>query len=314
MYTQARQRGLEFLLRARGDDGWWRDWDSQGGISDEWVTAYTACELAANGLDTRACAELAFERLRDRRPALDGWSYNHRVPPDADSTAWACRLAHLLHRAGEVGPAISFLHQCRRADGGLATYPSAGRVRHAMHWPRNASFRGWLAAHTCVTATAAALPEFGCRPEVFAYLLRNQEPDGHWEGYWWPDPEYATALAVEALLNYGTAAGQAAVHVAVEWARALGPTESAFALACRIRILRCHDWEACLRIRDALLELQNPDGSWPSSARIRIPPPDFLDPSSIWNWDEDRKDIYSIRRDQERIFTTASVLKALAKL
>jgi squalene-hopene/tetraprenyl-beta-curcumene cyclase len=302
-----------FLLQSSAADGCWRDWDTQAGVSDEWVTAYAACVLAA-GDDSaaRAAAERAFELLCVRRPLLDGWGYNGNVPPDADSTIWVCRLARALNRLSDVAPAVQFLERCLQPDGGVSTYASSEGVRRSMHLPPGVSFRGWLASHACVTAAAAAsLPQFGSRPEVRAYLRRAQNPDGHWEGYWWPDPEYATALAVEALRDHSDAEDTSAIEVASSWARKLPMSTSAFALACRIRILRCDDPEACRQLAAKLAELQSSDGSWSSSAQIRIPPPDFMHPESVWNWDYQRKDVYGIRLDQERVFTTATVLNAL---
>jgi hypothetical protein len=281
-------------------------------VSDEWVTAYTACVLAAgDDAAAQAAAGCALDLLCARRPLQDGWGYNGNVPPDADSTIWVCRLAGALNRHGDVAPALRFLERCRQPDGGLSTYASAEGVGRTMRWPRAASFRGWLASHACVTAAAAALPQFGSAPELHEYLRRTQHADGHWEGYWWPDPEYATALAVEALGERGGTKDTPAIAAAVAWARKLPMSTSAFALACRIRILRCADGEACRGLVAKLAELQSSDGSWPSSARIRIPPPDFMHPESIWNWDYRRKDVYGIRLDRERIFTTATVLNAL---
>ena len=183
-----------------------------------------------------------------------------------------------------------------------------------MHFPAGVSYRGWLSSHACVTAAAASLEEFGSRPEIRGYLRRTQQADGHWDGYWWPDPEYPTALAVEALRIHGTAEETSAVKAAVAWTRARSPSTSPFLLACRMRILGRDDSEACMEMASTLAALQNRDGSWPSSARIRIPPPGVMNPAAIWNWSHSRKDIYSIRRDQERIFTTSTVLNALQLL
>jgi len=109
----------------------------------------------------------------------------------------------------------------------------------------------------------------------------------------------------------GDAADTPAIEAALAWARELPMSTSAFALACRIRILRRDDPGICRELSAQLAELQCRDGSWPSSAQIRIPPPDFMHPESIWNWDYQRKDVYGIRLDQQRIFTTATVLNAL---
>jgi squalene cyclase len=294
--------------------GWWRDWDTQAGVSDEWVTAYSACALATLGDEGRARAERAFELLCSRRPARDGWAYNSHVPPDADSTVWVCRLANTLGDPTRVAPALAFLKSCLQPDGGIATYASAEGVGRSMRLAGNISFRGWLSSHACVTAAAAALPEFMTSPAVRAYLRCVQNPDGNWDGYWWPDAEYATALTVEALREHATPDDVRAIEAAVAWARARPDRSSAFTLACRIRILRIDEPRLCAELAHALLRLQNADGSWPSSARIRIPPPDVVNPASIWNWDANRKDVYGVRADHARLFTTATVLNALQLL
>jgi len=306
------ERAIEFLLRSQDDDGGWRDWKTHAGISDEWVTAYAGCALAGWPERTAHGGALrAFEFLRSRRPYSDGWAYNGGVPPDADSTVWACRLARALDRGNEAAPALAFLHGCRRPDGGLATYACADGLRRAMGFGPEATFCGWLQSHTCVTAAAAALPEFGGDSSVLTYLRRQQHADGHWEGYWWPDPEYTTALAVEALRARGDPDVLRAIAVAVAWERSRPIPAPPFLLACRFRIVCGHDSARSRELARQLHLLQQNDGSWPSSSRIRIPPPDIVQPSAIWNWDDNRTDLCSIRMDQARVFTTATVLSAL---
>jgi len=244
---------------------------------------------------------------------MDGWAFNDRVPPDADSTIWVCRLSRTLDPSTDLRPALAFLLHCQRSDGGVATYPSEEGVRRSMRLPPHVSCRGWLQSHACVTAAAAVLPELGCLTELRSYLRRAQRPDGSWQGYWWPDPDYPTALAVEALRQHGAAEDLPAIQAALAWTHAHPPRPSAFALACALRILR-DDPPRCRELADSLARLQNDDGSWPSSARIRIPPPDVLNPAAIWNWSDRRYDIYSIRPDHARLFTTATVLSALLSL
>src|SRR5260370_11459794 len=139
------EAGRRFLAGARDGCGWWRDWDTQAGVSDEWTTAYTAAVLAAGPERTaRDSARHALELLCSRRPSKDGWGYNQHVPPDADTTICVCRLARAVNRAADVAPALSFLERCLRPDGGLATYASQEGVRRSMHWKRGASFPGLL--------------------------------------------------------------------------------------------------------------------------------------------------------------------------
>jgi len=65
-----------------------------------------------------------------------------------------------------------------------------------------------------------------------------------------------------------------------------------------------------------LIEHQRPDGSWPPSARHRVPPPDIVDPEEYQSWTVDAKisGTGSIILDEQSNFTTATVLAALDKV
>ncbi len=67
------------------------------------------------------------------------------------------------------------------------------------------------------------------------------------------------------------------------------------------------------RTTEHVLHAQQPDGSWPSSARLRIPPPGVLDPEGYQNWMVNGKGGGSIISDQHRIFTTATIVTSLQK-
>ena len=75
-----------------------------------------------------------------------------------------------------------------------------GPIRFFTRVARNISFEGWCGSHSCVTAAAACLPLFKERAKGLEYLRQMQHPDGSWEAYWWSDPEYPTAFALEAII------------------------------------------------------------------------------------------------------------------
>ncbi len=309
------ERGIAYILRSRSGDGWWRDFKNNGGVSDQWVTAYVGGALAGTSdALANAAAISAYQQLASSLAGRPGWSYNDGVPPDADSTIWACRLGEALGDcSGAAANGLQFLQRCQRLNGGIATYPAANEVRKAMRLPESTRFRGWCMAHTCVTSAASGLNTFRNCPRLRDFLVRTQDPEGYWAAYWWCDPEYATALSCEALANSQSEAETQAVNNAVQWARGRGSSGTPFALGWRARILASVHDSTALDLAALLVERQLEDGSWSSSARMRIPPPYLKDPKYYWGWSEEETGIGSVRTDPARLFTTASVLAALTK-
>jgi hypothetical protein len=165
-----------------------------------------------------------------------------------------------------------------------------------------------------VTAAAAALE---LSPAPLDFLRAAQRADGSWTAHWWDDDEYATARAVEVLASDGD---EAAVARAVGWAESrVGPDgavvsalhggPSPFATALALTTLQVGDAPSDgVRARAAawLRSQQRADGSWPSSAWLRVPAPEQRDPLAC-------PDTTLHYLDDDAVFTTATVLAALAQ-
>ena len=325
-------RGVAWLLRKRKGDGTWLDFWTPAGISDEWVTAFVGCMLAATANnDARAAARETWQLLECRRFHDDGWGYHAGVPADADTTQWALQLARAAGcpEGERQSRARSFLER-HIVDGGLTTYHDAEPIRAFLGLPQSVAFDGWRAAHLCVTAAAALLPE---RSAQLAVPLRAaQRADGSWSGYWWFDDEYTTALAAESLARQGDTA---AIGAACRWAAArvedfLGGRSgrSAFALAWLLRTIALAAETRPLidPLSSAIERMQEDDGSWPAGAVLRIPPPFVRNPSTVESWERwfglgaeggtleaTLRSTFSIfSLDQSGVFTTAAVVGALA--
>jgi hypothetical protein len=170
-----------------------------------------------------------------------------------------------------------------------------------------------------VTAAAAALCGFEARGELLDHLRRTRDEDGGWTGYWWCGRAYPTALAVESLAD-PAAPLSSAIEATIKWAcenAAARPDDSpsAFDLAGYLTILCfAKDGEAAAVSRElikTIYKLQLPDGSWPPSAAMRIPPPYVTDPESYHDWVYGGRGGGSILLDGRGIYTTATVVKAL---
>ncbi len=308
------RRGVEFLLAVRSSgeascasqrsSASWREFIAFGVNSDEWVTGYAGCALAHTGYtDALEAAARAWAWLAAQCREHDaGFGYNTTTPRDADSTLWGCRLAAELNRSADECSvqALRFVQKCAQADGGIASYTDDDLK--PLNIGTGDALAGWTTSHDCVSAGAAWLPEICEWVDVRGYLARTQQENGSWRSYWWLDHEYATAFAVESLARDGGYPD--AVERGATWLTEGYHRHSPFVLALRtlgIAAAGHHPFETCLQ---ELLDLQRADGSWPVSARVRIPPPFLKDPQRIWNWNEQSDGIGCIIPDRFRVFTT----------
>lgn len=268
--------GIEFLLSHRASDGWWRDFETLAGESDEWVTAYVGCCLAQVQGGDRAAQE-ALELLLSRRRTV-GWGYNQHVPADCDTTAWVCHLIEILEWTvlDEYHRAIHFLRRSLYPSGGIPTYPDDAEIRFYTGSSSETDFSGWTSPHICVTANVANLQAFQGDMRLRNFLLSSRNSDRSWSGYWWADQAYPTMLASRAVQDQQMITAY---------------TDSAFDLACYLR--------SGAAVLDQLTSLQQEDGGWPASARLRIPAPFVKDPELTSS---------RISFDQNRIYTTATAV------
>lgn len=341
----ALQSALNYLLASQNDLGAWKDFLLPAGNSNVWVTAFVGEALATRPeAEARQAAGAGWRFLETVMKQDGGWSYNPKVPGDADSTLWGLRLAESLglDESNTARRASEFLEQHIGDGGGLTTYASPAPVRGYIGLPPFVSFKGWTQPHVCVTAAGANLARY--RERLCPYLLQKQADDGRWPAYWWFDDEYATAEAVAALAGKERTAADydpeiaARIERAIEWARARcdvliaaeGRFPPAFALAHAMRILARAGQSMPVREQLSsgvarLVAWQKADGSWPASARLRVPRPDALVPDPLADWTmwagmpSDAVSLESILEhtfnnyspDHFGVYTTATVLKAL---
>jgi hypothetical protein len=301
-------RAVEFLLETR-QYGMWQDFMLAPGWSDEWVTGYAGTSLAS-AVGVHSCLKDSWQVLRFRaRTRSAGWGYNALVPEDADSTSWVLRLAYVL---GEEGDPLSIaaresLAEFRHENGMLGTYGPTDEIRKFIGASADRSFTGWTSPHACVTAAAAGVPGV-IAPHV---LPAAQREDGSWHSYWWEVDAFATALATEACTDQQARARAGAWALQrLENPGACGAFELANLIATLVHSSAMDDprWAKAL---DALLALQESNGQWPASARMRVPDPGDPDPDRHGEWLEGGRIEGAVVVDQRGVFTTATALRAL---
>lgn len=319
--------GLEFLLKSCDADGFWRDFHTLAGRSDEWVSAYVACMLVDVPLPkAQSAAVRVWKKLNRRLHWSCGWGYNAKVPQDADSTAWSLHLQKKLKIKYSLRGFLAqkFLRQHQKPNGGIATYFIPAPIRKFTNLSKTEQFVGWCNDHCCVTALA--IPSLGnSKRKSLEYLRNVQQPDGNWIGYWWPDDEYTTLLAVESLFMYGNDKDKIRINNACKWVlRQLNSNDAIFsqtlqkfspfvtACAAKILVLQPNDanYPFLLRMIRWLLDQQNSDGSWMSSSCLHIPPPNVKSPVKCNNMSS--LDGGYVYLDDSRIYSTATIVSLLS--
>lgn len=328
---QALSRATEFLRTARDADGWWNDYEVRG-PGQFWATAFVGASLAELPEGPgRLAAVSAWELLRQARGPSDGWGYCPQVPGDADITSWVLRLAEALGAEDDLraDEGYRFVAAHLQQDGGISSYlpqiasPFLDRV--APRWD------AWYASHVCVTSAAAGLLQLPVHERLLSRLREIQRPDGSWPAYWWPDREYPTALAAEALADGRPAGDRPEARAAARWAAVrIGadgavrtewePEGSAFATAFALRAVLAGELpegrDAVRRAVSYLTDSQEKDGSWRPSAWCRVPGPMEFDPDAREHWERGRRGkaaLGSVVLDTKALYTTASVVAALAR-
>jgi hypothetical protein len=222
-------------------------------------------------------------RLLDAAGASGGLGYNAGTGCDADSTS-LCVLALRAHGYPVQWSLPDFLDTCRAPDGGMGTYPQGSMPGGA-----------WCAG-SCEVSAAAWLALEG-DAALGDYLARYRRPDGLWPAYWWHTPLYPTWLTLRAL----PCAADDPVRAALPGFEPIGAFETALLLLCCTRTgLRARGAELAAR----LAAQQLADGSWPSSALLRLADTRVAAPMAAI-------DAGPSFIDHARIFTSATAVGAL---
>lgn len=318
----AAAKASAWLDDAREASGWWRDYRLGRQVSDEYVTAYVCAALStlAGSVDAetlRTAEKLALDgwklladRVHFRRDA--GWGWNLALPSDADSTAFALMTARNTGNAStpEALAAREFLDE-HVSDLGVRTYSDLEKVRRiAAHSEQESA---WIREQACVTAAVAGR-HGSLTPGLGDALVRKQQSDGHWRGYWWVTPDYPSGIVCLAL---DPSRDQVALQRAAQWLKTceapVGTFDTAWRLVacvCAGEVVDLSDLKSSLMSQ--LLETQRQDGSWSTSAKMWLPDPGDEAPHLRERWSADHRGIGAVTTDQNGIVSTVTALFALA--
>ena len=324
------ERARRFLEKSQWPGGFWIDFELAVGMSSQWVTAYVAHSLAQAGGSPQALTQARDWLIRTQFDD-GGWGFNRHVPPDADSIANVLLFFSGFDRETlektSLEKIADFLNTFRSiSDGGFKTY----RSRPPRPGEEQAEFlyeeSGWCISHLSVTALAAealirvSKTNYKAIIQAAADFMRAQQSgQGYWNCYWWHGPLYCTYRATRTLSMLGD---QAPLQRAAKWLADtcqpdggwgdnLGGNSAPFftALAASTLMLITGNPNVQQLIQRGvswLLDTQRTDGSWESVPMLLTPIPQVRVP-----WEETDPSCFAAVPDQNRLFTTATVLSAL---
>lgn len=304
----ALSRGIQRVLERRRPDGFWLDFRTEAGRSDEWVTGFATfalshCEITDEHL---SISRLALVR---RQRKNGGWAYNKRIPADCDSTGWVLlALADSAQRPSvrERARRFQIRHQ-NEADGGFSTYIPEDQLQAAVHVPSRTCLAGWEQSQPCVTALVAKsllangeAPTSDVSSRAATHLLSRRLPSGLWPSFWWAGHAYSTYLCLSALwaarcLGYEQARKTISFIVQSQradggWNDGNGSASEVFATAFSTLSLMLFPelgvMDVARRGIEWLTARQADDGSWPTCAILRIDLPLSRKPDemTLENW------------------------------
>jgi hypothetical protein len=294
--------GLLFLKNIQNSNGSWADFRLPVGESDIWVTAYVLFHLTYfqkhSSMNLLLFMKKAVDWLMISQKKTGGWSYNLDTGEDSDSTSLAILALRSLKEESKLENGLERLLQYFQNDGGISTYLNNAEEGKA-----------WATSHCDVTPLSllALKGKMSVSNEQKAldFFINQQLADGLWPSYWWVSPLYSTYVTlIWFVKNHHKIPYK---DVLVQTLLRLNPS-GAFETALNMGCLSFVGKGASSRFTDLvtdILKTQSNDGSWPSSATLRLTHPTVKRP---WI----RIDAGPIYRDLRNVFTTATVVGALS--
>ncbi|HEX6545167.1 MAG TPA: hypothetical protein VF023_02590 [Bryobacteraceae bacterium] len=247
--------GVQFLLSLQDKDGFWREYNLAPGASEAWSTAWVGWCLLADGMPpgTRGACLRAADALASCR-VKDGWGYNRKTGPDADTTAWVLRFLSGISGRQNVAQWLSpFID------------PSGG-----VHTFQEPAFGSWSDAHDDVAANAGLALWNDPSSRGLAKSIRSRLLQGFpWQTFWWSTQVYGIAWGLRFLHHSGGVPPQIQQQ-AYAWLEQLPETFCPFENAHRLMAYMQLN-NSGIYLVNSILDA-NIRGTWPSSTALLVPP------------------------------------------
>lgn len=316
--------GVQFIKSKQQNDGSWREYVNQGGISNTWSTAFITSKISE-------CATLKtfFEKeipkalgFLDQNKIKKLWGYNTTWIEDADSTNFVLisLRKNNIHIENEI---LENWLLFQTPSGGFSTYTDKSYLLTALDDKNILDANGWLSVHNCVSAVS------------FYFLAQQNQENGSFKAikkhfdvnistelnsYWWTSNIYTyyyLAKTYQILneidkVNYILSKISDVQNENGSFSDIYGENLFYSGLALEAMLLNpTNNQQKIEKTISFLLQNQFSDGSWQNSNALQVPNAQDTEPNNI-HFPIVTFGMNVRAKEFNRLFTTTSILKSLA--
>ncbi|MBW4361242.1 prenyltransferase/squalene oxidase repeat-containing protein [Flavobacterium taihuense] len=317
-------KAILFLKNTQNEDGSWREYINQGGISSTWATAFITSKISENDL-LKNLLENEIAKAIDfleTNPITNIWSYNTTWIEDADSTNFVM-LSFCLNQKLINSQVVKEWLKFQGFQKGFSTYNNGDKLLKALDDKNINDVSGWLGTHHCVSAVSFYFLVTYYKNEADYIKIKDYfETDfgNKLNSYWWTSEIYTlyylaktyNALADEKKMNFLINQIKEKQNKNGSFSDKYGENLFYTGLALEILLLKAELFT--LEIENSveyILKNQYEDGSWDNSHALQVPNSSILEPEgSHYEVASFGMDVRA--KEFSRLFTTSTILQALS--
>lgn len=321
---QAINSSIIFIKNRQNDDGSWREYINQGGISNIWATAFISSKISESIFlkkvfknEISKSLKFLFENVKN-----DLWSYNSTWIEDADSTNFA--LLSFLQNNVEIDKyTMNDWLKFQNKEGAFSTYYDGKYLIQSLEDNNITDVSGWTSSHNCVSAVSFYFLALYNQKSTSFLNLRNYfeiDFEKKTDSYWWTSSLYTLNYLAKTYyhleefekLNWIIMETEKLQNDNGSFGDKYGESKFYTALGIEILLLGSSSKLKTEKGIFYLLENQFDDGSWENSNALQVPNPkslkldELMYPISSFGMNVRAKEF-------NRLFTTVSVLQTLSE-
>lgn len=312
---------IQYIKIKQQENGSWREYINQGGISDVWATAFVLSKISEDCVLKNIFSEEIKKGIVFLVNKNNGglWSYNTTWISDADSTTFAFLSLYDDEKINTEWLKNWLLFQ--KKNGSFSTYYDNEYLLKALDDINITDVSGWMHTHNCVSAVAFYfLANYDQKNPSFLNLKNYFDINllKSFTAYWWSSNLYTlyylakTYALLENKINLNLILAETKKQQNQNGSFSDAYGENIFYTALGLEILALlNQKKESEKAMIYLLKNQYEDGSWDNSNALQVPKASEIEPDGFYTIASFGMNVRA--KEFNRLFTTVSVLQALTK-